>query len=372
MPYITKKMVSVSKISSKKERDEEEEEEKEPAEEKKSKAAEPKESAIEEKSKEPASKSSPEKSKAEGSAFDEEEEKKSGSAVKSKSKAPSKAAGSKEASKAAKSGEAVSKAGSKASGSKVASKVAGSKEASKSAPASKEGSKAEQSKEGSKAEQSKAVSGEEASEDGSGKPSRQQRITPSYVDSDPKAVSKFVPQAGTEGFTLDDKRLAYMKMLLKINVEKILKEDGAQPAEPDKPPFNKYTIEQNADKSLDGKMGSRCRVVKATHADYPEAGMVAKIFDSAELLSEDARIPNRLYLKMLRQVGKKHPYVLSTWDIFDKGGTIIIIQEFANRYDVGSFLSKYGQQEEQIICQWARQLYKAMDFLGDMGICHRG
>lgn len=364
MPYITKKMVSVSKISSKKERDEEEEEEKEPAEEK-SKAAEPKESAIEEKSKEPASKSSPEKSKAEGSAFDEEEEKKSGSAVKQKSKAPSKAAGSKEASKAAKSGEAVSKAaGSKASGSKVASKVAGSKEAaSKSAPASKEGSKAEQSK---------AVSGEEASEDGSGKPSRQQRITPSYVDSDPKAVSKFVPQAGTEGFTLDDKRLAYMKMLLKINVEKILKEDGAQPAEADKPPFNKYTIEQNADKSLDGKMGSRCRVVKATHADYPEAGMVAKIFESADLLSEDARIPNRLYLKMLRQVGKKHPYVLSTWDIFDKGGTIIIIQEFANRYDVGSFLSKYGQQEEQIICQWARQLYKAMDFLGDMGICHRG
>lgn len=180
---------------------------------------------------------------------------------------------------------------------------------------------------------------------------------PSTVDPDATAVSRFFPAGGNEGMTFDDKRLVYMKNLLKLQVDRIQREDGALPAEGKA--FERYSFDKNS--SI--KMGSKCRVYRCSNSSFPEVQMVVKVFENLQ-----AKVPNPFYLKMLNHLGKKHPFILQTWDIFDDKGKIMIFQEFANRYDLGSFLSRNGKQEEQLISQWARQLYKAMDYLGDMGI----
>jgi len=50
---------------------------------------------------------------------------------------------------------------------------------------------------------------------------------------------------------------------------------------------------------------------------------------------------------------------------------VLVVQEYANRNDITSLMKKKGPQNEQRLLVWAMQLYKALDYLGEMGICHR-
>lgn len=188
------------------------------------------------------------------------------------------------------------------------------------------------------------------------------RVTPSCVDTDANgAISRFNPEQQVEGMTFDDKRLLYMKDFLKRQVDRIQKMDGA--IEASGKPFSKYQF----DMEEPVMRGNQCTMYKAKHVDFPDVPMVMMAYDRLS-----GTVPNPFYLKILRHLGKKHSNILQTWEIFiDQQQRTLIVQEFANRNDLGTYLAKKGSQSEAQVCDWARQLYKALDYLGDMAICHR-
>ena len=191
---------------------------------------------------------------------------------------------------------------------------------------------------------------------------RMLRITPSCVDFEAAgAISRFNPEQHMEGMTFDDKRLTYMKNLLRLQVDRIQRMEGAIPSTGK--PYSKYRLE------LDNpvKSGNQCTMFRAHHVDFPNVPMVVMVYDHITEV-----VPNPFYLKILRHLGKKHPFILQTWEIFvDENERTLVIQEFANRNDLGTYLAKKGTQSEMQVCEWAHQLYKALDYLGDMAICHR-
>lgn len=96
--------------------------------------------------------------------------------------------------------------------------------------------------------------------------------------------------------------------------------------------------------------------------------MVVKIYtaDQASL------IKNPIYFKVLRHLGKKHPCIIQTWDIFrDNNNRVLVMQEFANRNTMATHVSVNGPVDEMLACSWAKQLSQALDYMGDMGLCHR-
>lgn len=72
-------------------------------------------------------------------------------------------------------------------------------------------------------------------------------------------------------------------------------------------------------------------------------------------------------------MGKRSPNCIGTWDIyFDDAGRVVIFQEFALLGNLKEYLKQNNVYvPEEQMHDWAVQIYRAMDFLGDAGICHR-
>ncbi|KAI2810286.1 Serine/threonine-protein kinase brsk1 [Blomia tropicalis] len=78
------------------------------------------------------------------------------------------------------------------------------------------------------------------------------------------------------------------------------------------------------------------------------------------------------YLKVLRHLGKQSPFIIATLDIFvDKQNELLIFQEYADLGNGYDLLRNNFKINEPLVQQWAKDIYFAMDFLGNMGICHR-
>lgn len=108
-------------------------------------------------------------------------------------------------------------------------------------------------------------------------------------------------------------------------------------------------------------------IYKAVHAEFLSIPLIVKIYEN---MAKSAKNP--IFLKVLRHLGKKHPFIVPTWDIFhDHSQRVFVFQEFMAKSNLDCFLREYGCPKESQLCEWARSLYKAMDYLGDMGICHR-
>lgn len=107
------------------------------------------------------------------------------------------------------------------------------------------------------------------------------------------------------------------------------------------------------------------------HREFSNLPMIVKRYENN---SANSMIfsTSSLYLKCLKHLGKKHSFITQTWDVFSHHNQVLVVQEFANRNDVASFLKEKGKQSEERVCQWAHQLSQALDYLGDMAICHRG
>ena len=115
------------------------------------------------------------------------------------------------------------------------------------------------------------------------------------------------------------------------------------------------------------RKSTKCSVFRAKHKDFPEVGLIVRVYENCAV-----NLMNMLYLKILKHIGKKHPYIVQTWDIFKtEKNLIMVFQEYANRNDLQQYLERSDSPGEKQICEWARELYQAMDYLGDMGVCHR-
>lgn len=194
------------------------------------------------------------------------------------------------------------------------------------------------------------------------------RVTPSCVDDDPNTgvnnfnLEKDHPNNLPAEMTFDEKRLMYMKSLLRLQVERIHRTEGAILSKE----FGKFQVDKQQDPV---RTTSKCVMYKARHLEFMEVDMVAKVYTQIE-----QKVPNPIYLKVLRHLGKKHPFIVATWEIFldEQEQCTYVFQEYANRQDMAAYLAKNTKPLSEVqVCEWARQLFKALDYLGDMGICHR-
>lgn len=192
------------------------------------------------------------------------------------------------------------------------------------------------------------------------------RITPSHIDWDASkvAVAKFEPPKMAKEMTFDEKRLKYMRNLLRLQVERIHRIDSNLPTSSKE--YEKYEFNWN---QLVRK-GEHSQMFTVKHREFSNLPMIVKRYENT-LGNSAVFSSSSLYLKCIKHLGKKHPYITQTWEVFAAQNQILVVQEFANRNDVSSFLKLKGKQNEQRVCEWAHQLYKALDYLGDMAICHR-
>ena len=75
----------------------------------------------------------------------------------------------------------------------------------------------------------------------------------------------------------------------------------------------------------------------------------------------------------LPPTGRKNPGCIATYDIFyDEAGRVVIFQEFACHGNLKDYLKTNNVYvPEPQMHDWAVQIYRGLDFLGDAGICHR-
>lgn len=113
----------------------------------------------------------------------------------------------------------------------------------------------------------------------------------------------------------------------------------------------------------------RCTLYKLANKNFDELPMVVKVYT----LQQVAMIKNAIYFKVLRHLGKKHPCIIQTWDIFkDNNLRVLVMQEYANKGTMVTYVNANGAVAESQAGAWAKQLSQALDYMGDMGLCHRG
>lgn len=84
--------------------------------------------------------------------------------------------------------------------------------------------------------------------------------------------------------------------------------------------------------------------------------------------------PDSLYCRILQALSRKHPSIIQTWALFFDEKNIYVIQEFCLMGNLCKFVdskSTSQQNNEATSVEIAQQLFKAMDYLGDLGISHR-
>lgn len=163
----------------------------------------------------------------------------------------------------------------------------------------------------------------------------------------------------------DEKRVKYIQTLLKSNVRQLYDIPPTLKVEENKDIFEGYFI--NEKKALPFKYHSAKFICEAQNYEYKDFLFVYKEYDSSWLPKHET------YFKVLRWLAKKHPAIIHTWHVFQKGnnGKIQVFQELAPYGTLHYYISKRGTLDEDRCQMAARQLRHAMDYLGDMGLCHR-
>lgn len=180
-----------------------------------------------------------------------------------------------------------------------------------------------------------------------------------------RSKSKHSNRTGSSQLTFDQKKLLYMKNLLKSQTEKVMKIAPYEQAATSKE-YPKYKI--FFDQPLPCGPNSCKDVVKAQRRKFEHVELLCKIYDCANgrLAPENA-----IYLKVIRHLGKKHPHIIQTWGVFYTDNTIFVIQELARHGTTLDLMEANFRFDEKATHAVAKDVFTAMDFLGDMGISHR-
>lgn len=118
--------------------------------------------------------------------------------------------------------------------------------------------------------------------------------------------------------------------------------------------------------------GKDAAFYSAINGDYPTHPVCCRAYDSTTSGIDPS---TSAYLKFLRHLGKKHPSIVHTWEIFTDPSTrsIEIFQEYCANGNLEKAVTREGAKafDDTEIALYAWQLARGMDFLGDIGICHR-
>lgn len=108
-----------------------------------------------------------------------------------------------------------------------------------------------------------------------------------------------------------------MHNIVRSQIESLLANKPAVPT--DAEAFYQYTL------SVETVLfcGKYSNIYLAHHNNYPEQHLIGRVFEPSSKIN-----PQRsMYLKILKHIGKQHPSLIATWDIFyDSNDRIVIFQ----------------------------------------------
>lgn len=126
--------------------------------------------------------------------------------------------------------------------------------------------------------------------------------------------------------------------------------------------FAEYKIDNN----VVHYSGPKHKILGAKRTSNSNLSTAVRVYARA-----DQNPLSSLYLKVVRHLGRKHPYIVHTLDLFYDAEKVYIFQEFCTGGNVRQYLEKKGVTTEPLAISWAKDFYKALDFLGDQAIAHR-
>lgn len=135
--------------------------------------------------------------------------------------------------------------------------------------------------------------------------------------------------------------------------------------------------------------GTYSSIYMASHSQVPGL-MVGRVYEPTARID----VQRSSYMKVLKHINRRSPSCIgkcihvywnlkntyltfqhqkATYDIFyDDAGRVVIFQEFAPHGNLKDYLKANNVYvPEPQLREWAGQIYRGMDFLGDAGICHR-
>lgn len=133
--------------------------------------------------------------------------------------------------------------------------------------------------------------------------------------------------------------------------------------------FGQYHIEK--DKVIFNGLYSEihhCKNDQLQSKNGQKTELIAREFKATSLIK-----PDELYLILLRYIGNQNKFIVQTMDIFfDNKLHIFLFQEYASHGNGFDYITdKKAGISESLMIRWARDLYSAMSYLGDLGISHR-
>ncbi|OTF81370.1 serine/threonine-protein kinase BRSK/SAD1-like protein, partial [Euroglyphus maynei] len=168
--------------------------------------------------------------------------------------------------------------------------------------------------------------------------------------------------------TTGSKASQYRATLLERRGKSIARTQGPIPAE-NSSTFKLYEFEETKANSVPIRSDFGEKIYRVKHRDFPQIPMVVRIYEQ----DQANRIYNHLYFKILRFLGKKHPLILQTWDIFvNSEKRIFLFQQHTHMIDLTQYI--LGRQpdgeQESVVCHWSRQICRALQYLINSAICH--
>lgn len=154
------------------------------------------------------------------------------------------------------------------------------------------------------------------------KSARVQRTIPLDAANNGLPQSKAIADADSTGLERDGPcasvaSIQCMHNIVRSQIEALLSNKPAVPTDAES--FYQYTL------SVETVLfcGKYSNIYLAHHNDFPEQHLIGRVFEPSSKIN-----PHRsMYLKILKHIGKQHPALISTWDIFyDSNDRIVIFQ----------------------------------------------
>lgn len=172
------------------------------------------------------------------------------------------------------------------------------------------------------ASESASRSASSASDAANSTSGRLQRTIPFDVANNGLPQSKALTDADSNGLERDAQcasiaSIQCMHNIIRNQIEALLSNKPAVPTDAES--FYQYTLAVETVLFC----GKYSNIYLAHHNSFPEHHLIGRVFEPSSKIN-----PHRsMYLKILKHIGKQHPALIATWDIFyDSNERIVIFQ----------------------------------------------
>lgn len=174
-----------------------------------------------------------------------------------------------------------------------------------------------------------------------------------YKETDPMVVDRFK-------LHMSKRKLLFIQSLLRAQVGQINKTMSTFPVEAFGPLFKSYTIKKD-------KIFHQGEHVIIYEAKSPVSNNTSVRVYAKSFVDPDSSV----FLKILRHLGRKHPYIVHTYELFSDSKSVYAFQEWCYKGNLTEYMEQSQPLTERQAAVWAKQVYRALDFLGDQAIAHR-